>query len=518
MVIACPNCQRKYQIDTSRIPSGGTSFTCWSCRAAVRVDPIAAASAPPPTVPQSPRIAEPPATETSQPSANSSTIPMSAMRFFESLAGEASLNKQMANQAPPMIPVSEPVEPEAPPPQKPSGPLDLLTGDDVLDLPQMIPVAGTNAVEEGRVLDLDTLEPADPREVETTLSFPPVSREAPPEPFDPPEPMRTKFFASPSPEAEPAPPEPLPPPPLSSLFDVPGNNGASEAPPDPPPAPPRPRPAPTPIPLPIQAQEPTPLGPIEPQAEPSRVRFSAPLPPPPIEPPDPTPPPPVFEPPVFAEAPHEPARPALAQKRVTPGEMAVADEAAWGDPIVVHDPEPASHGRSLGVPLLLAVVIVALCGFLSYKYVLLPYFGQAKTSTKATSPPQQRPVDQPATPAPAPQAPATPAPAPQPQTQTPPAEQPVTPTAPTPAPTGVGGFTVQVRSSPNEADAKAAVASLAAAGFEAYVVRADLGARGVWYRVRVGRFESREDARKTAAKLRSSGGASDAIIQVYEAP
>ncbi len=436
---------------------------------------------------------------------------MSAMRFFESLAGEASLNKQMANQAPPMIPVSEPIEVPAPPLQKPSGPLDLLTGDDVLDLPQMIPVAGSHGVEEGRVLDLDTLEPADPREVETTLSFPPISREEPPEP---PEPMRTKFFASPTPE--PTPP-PAPPP---SPFDVPSNNGAAEAPPLAPPAPPRPRPTPTPIPLPMQAQEPTPPSPIEPHAEPPRVRFSAPLPPPPVEPLAPIPPPPpVFEPPVFSESPQEPARPALAQKRVTPGEMAVADEHAWGDPIVVHDPEPEARSRSLGVPLLLAVVIVALCGFLSYKYVFLPYFGQAKTTTKAT-PPQQRPVEQPQTPTPAPQTPAPTEPAPQPQTQTPPAEQPETPTAttPAPAPTGVGGFTVQVRSSPNEADAKAAVASLAAAGFEAYVVRADLGARGVWYRVRVGRFESRDDARKTAAKLRSSGGASDAIIQVYEAP
>src|SRR6476659_1327334 len=110
MVIACPNCARKYQIDTSRIPSGGTSFTCWSCRATVSVDtgggttattepgPGTSAPASPASVQQPPRTAE-------------SSIPLSAMRFFESLAAEASMNKQMAGQAP------KPAEPPATTPE-----------------------------------------------------------------------------------------------------------------------------------------------------------------------------------------------------------------------------------------------------------------------------------------------------------------------------------------------------------------------------------------------------------------
>ena len=59
---------------------------------------------------------------------------------------------------------------------------------------------------------------------------------------------------------------------------------------------------------------------------------------------------------------------------------------------------------------------------------------------------------------------------------------------------------------------------LKGAGFDAYVARADLGARGVWYRVRVGRYASREEAQRAVAKLRGSGRASDAIIQAYDGP
>lgn len=76
-----------------------------------------------------------------------------------------------------------------------------------------------------------------------------------------------------------------------------------------------------------------------------------------------------------------------------------------------------------------------------------------------------------------------------------------------------GGFTIQVRSSPNEADAKQFADSLKSAGFDAYVMRADLGGKGVWFRVRVGRFQSREEAQREMGKLRSHAGT--AIIQPF---
>jgi cell division septation protein DedD len=126
----------------------------------------------------------------------------------------------------------------------------------------------------------------------------------------------------------------------------------------------------------------------------------------------------------------------------------------------------------------------------------------------------------------APAQPAAPAPQPEPVTQAqaepPKSEPPAAATPPelatTVAPAGDGNFTVQVRSSPDESDARAAAQALGAAGVEAYVVRADLGARGVWYRVRIGRYATRDEASQAAVKLRSSGRVSDAIVQSYEAP
>src|SRR4051812_8483470 len=115
MVIACPNCQRKYQIDTSRIPPTGTSFTCWSCRATVRVDAVGLATAQPPTPREN--VVEPPTPpEPEQPIASAplppeSNIPLSAMRFFESLAAEASLNQKMADQSAPHLEATAEPEP-----------------------------------------------------------------------------------------------------------------------------------------------------------------------------------------------------------------------------------------------------------------------------------------------------------------------------------------------------------------------------------------------------------------------
>src|SRR5437870_5179250 len=101
MVIACPKCNRKYQIDTARIPATGTIFTCWSCRATVPVTGTgpSAESAPKGTGPVTPRP-QPPAPSASPagpapgglPGAAGpqGAVPSAAMRFFESLAADAS--------------------------------------------------------------------------------------------------------------------------------------------------------------------------------------------------------------------------------------------------------------------------------------------------------------------------------------------------------------------------------------------------------------------------------------------
>lgn len=72
-------------------------------------------------------------------------------------------------------------------------------------------------------------------------------------------------------------------------------------------------------------------------------------------------------------------------------------------------------------------------------------------------------------------------------------------------PPSEGKFSVQAGASPSEAEANALSSRLQKMGFAAYVVRADLGAKGVWYRVRTGSFDSEAEARKTMSDLKAKG-------------
>ena len=56
-------------------------------------------------------------------------------------------------------------------------------------------------------------------------------------------------------------------------------------------------------------------------------------------------------------------------------------------------------------------------------------------------------------------------------------------------------FAVQVYSFKDKARADAAIEKLKAKGYKSYIMVSDLGARGVWYRVRVGSFGTEEEAR-----------------------
>jgi len=70
-----------------------------------------------------------------------------------------------------------------------------------------------------------------------------------------------------------------------------------------------------------------------------------------------------------------------------------------------------------------------------------------------------------------------------------------------------GGFLVQVASYPSEADATAAFASLKQkngallSGYSANIKKVDLGAKGTWYRLRVGPFADKAGAAAAAARL-----------------
>lgn len=69
------------------------------------------------------------------------------------------------------------------------------------------------------------------------------------------------------------------------------------------------------------------------------------------------------------------------------------------------------------------------------------------------------------------------------------------------APSGTGKFTVQVSSWTSTADADRAVSRWKQAGFDAYVVEAFVNGR-TWYRVRVGRYTTMDEARQAAEQIR----------------
>ena len=75
-----------------------------------------------------------------------------------------------------------------------------------------------------------------------------------------------------------------------------------------------------------------------------------------------------------------------------------------------------------------------------------------------------------------------------------------------------GGYSVQLTSQRSEAEAKSAYQALRAkfpdqlGGREPIVRRADLGAKGVYYRALVGPFASMEEAAGVCSSLKAAGG------------
>lgn len=74
------------------------------------------------------------------------------------------------------------------------------------------------------------------------------------------------------------------------------------------------------------------------------------------------------------------------------------------------------------------------------------------------------------------------------------------------------GWTVQVTATTDAAEARALVQRLRARGYDAYMVQAPTREGVTWYRVRVGRFTSRERAREMENRLRVEGGMPGAFI------
>ena len=66
----------------------------------------------------------------------------------------------------------------------------------------------------------------------------------------------------------------------------------------------------------------------------------------------------------------------------------------------------------------------------------------------------------------------------------------------TPPPRDVGAFTVQVGASQDRSEAARLESRLRSAGLRPYVVQANLGAKGSWYRIRVGAFRDKDSANR----------------------
>ena len=85
-----------------------------------------------------------------------------------------------------------------------------------------------------------------------------------------------------------------------------------------------------------------------------------------------------------------------------------------------------------------------------------------------------------------------------------------------------GHFALQAASFPNGAAADEFAEKLKAAGVPSYVVSVDLPRRGTWFRVRVGRFNTEEDAQRFAAeaqlRARATGMSLELIVSRYDQP
>jgi len=66
----------------------------------------------------------------------------------------------------------------------------------------------------------------------------------------------------------------------------------------------------------------------------------------------------------------------------------------------------------------------------------------------------------------------------------------------TPPPRDLGAYTVQLGATQEKIDAARLEGRARGAGLKAYVQEADLGARGTWYRVRVGAFRDKDSANR----------------------
>lgn len=77
-------------------------------------------------------------------------------------------------------------------------------------------------------------------------------------------------------------------------------------------------------------------------------------------------------------------------------------------------------------------------------------------------------------------------------------------------------FTLQIAAFKEKDKAEDVAGSLKKKGYEPYIVPVTISDKGVWYRVRIGRFSTRPDAQNVQAKLKNSEGISSFITFTTE--
>jgi hypothetical protein len=87
-----------------------------------------------------------------------------------------------------------------------------------------------------------------------------------------------------------------------------------------------------------------------------------------------------------------------------------------------------------------------------------------------------------------------------------------------PAGAQVATYTVQIKASPNRAEAEEEVRQLKAKNISAYIVKSDVPGKGVFYRVRAGVFTTRNDANRFGADLQQRGVVAEFFVTNYEKP
>ena len=164
-------------------------------------------------------------------------------------------------------------------------------------------------------------------------------------------------------------------------------------------------------------------------------------------------------------------------------------------------------------PSLVILVLLAAGGF--YFFILQPTLKEQRTGVPVDS----KGTERPAVPAQPDVSKAKAAePGPRQVTPAPPAETPATvDSKPIPVPeegNTHGKFSLQAAAFPTQAGADEFAEKLKHAGLPSYIVSADLGRRGKWFRVRVGRFNSADDAQKFAAEAQVRAKAAGMSLQL----